>query len=428
MSSEWDGTSWAGSVREDAAPLVTGVIDTTRPYPSVDAQLLALQHSRQHAGIYAPLSVKQALSIPAVFRSVNLIAGMVGALDVQTWRDERIDDPVPRLIARPDPFLTRREFYGSGAWSLAAYGEAIAYVSAQGAYKEPLSVMLLPVNEVRVEWADEIHWQKRYYYRDRELDRERVKHIVKSLQPGQLRGFGPLQSCGAALSAASEADQWASTYFAEGGLSAVHLHSEGKLSDTEADIIRARWSETRGALRITSGGIVQTQNVSSSPDEAQLLETRLHSRGEVAVMFGIPGKLLEYAESGSSLTYQNVGEVMTEFVRQELAPGYLEPIEQAMSDLLPRAMEVRFDVSGIQRADVKTRYDVHEKAIRLGIYDAKWAHKYEGIDAPLPKKPEPVALGGGNDGAGAGQGNGVGAGVGAGAGNAVSGGAGSGAN
>jgi hypothetical protein len=60
--------------------------------------------------------------------------------------------------------------------------------------------------------------------------------------------------------------------------------------------------------------------------------------------------------------------------------GALEPLEQAFSDLLPRGTEVRFDVEGLQRADTKTRYEIHEKAIALGVYDVEHAQEVEGVE------------------------------------------------
>lgn len=96
-------------------------------------------------------------------------------------------------------------------------------------------------------------------------------------------------------------------------------------------------------------------------------------------MFGMPGKLLEYAMSGSSLTYENVGDLMTEFARTTLAPLYLTPIEEAITDFVVRRRTVRFDLGELQRADPRTRFDIHKIAIDSGIYDAAYAAMSEGI-------------------------------------------------
>ena len=114
--------------------------------------------------------------------------------------------------------------------------------------------------------------------------------------------------------------------------------------------------------QVTSGPIDAT-NMDVNPQGAQMLEAREYQNGDAARLFGIPGMLMEYSTPGSSLTYQNLSEVWTNFVRGCLAPNYLEPIEQALSDLLPRSTVVRFAVSGLQRADVKTRWEVYQAAV-----------------------------------------------------------------
>jgi hypothetical protein len=98
-------------------------------------------------------------------------------------------------------------------------------------------------------------------------------------------------------------------------------------------------------------------------------------------MFGVPGALLEFSAPGSSLTYQNITEVFTMFVKTCLAINYLEPMEQALSDLLPSSTAVRFNVEGFERADIKTRFEVYEKAVGLfGQEDAAgWARQREGL-------------------------------------------------
>lgn len=358
--------------------LETRAIDSFEDAPGLTEQLLAVQGLRTVP--FRQLGIREILEIPAQWRAVNLIAGLVGSFGMLAYRDGARLEPTPPRIARPDPFTDPREFYGGSAWNFATRGEFIWYHAALDLNERPLSLLNLPLAEVHVDWADDSHIQKTYRWRDRQLKPSRVTHKMKSLEPGALRGMGPLQMCGAALSAAAEADQWAARYFSEGGLTAVHLHSEAKLSDAEADAIRSRWIERRGTVRVTSGGVVQTTDVGVSAEDAQLLSARLHSRGDAAVMWGIPAKLLEYTESGSSLTYQNVGDVMTEFIRQELAPGYIEPIEQAMSDLQPRSIVTRMETRAVQRADPETRWGIHKIATEIGAYDAAYVRTDEGIE------------------------------------------------
>ena len=112
-------------------------------------------------------------------------------------------------------------------------------------------------------------------------------------------------------------------------------------------------------------------------------------------MFGIPGPLLEYSAPGSSLTYQNNESVWREFQAGCLSPYYLEPIEQAMSDLLTRSTVARFALAGLLRADSKTRWEIYEIATRVVGPEAadQIARQAEGLApgnidfAPVPLTP-----------------------------------------
>jgi hypothetical protein len=90
-----------------------------------------------------------------------------------------------------------------------------------------------------------------------------------------------------------------------------------------------------------------------------------------------------------------------DFLRRCLRPNYLVPIEQTMSDLLPRATVARFDADVLVLADIKTRYDTYGVGIDKQIISAEEARAFEGLapgdtdNAPVPFSPPqaiPTAL------------------------------------
>jgi hypothetical protein len=130
-----------------------------------------------------------------------------------------------------------------------------------------------------------------------------------------------------------------------------------------------------------------------------MLDGRNASNGDIARMFGIPGVLLEYNMTGSSLTYQSIPDVQIEFLKVCLAPSYFEPFEAQFSDLLPRTQAARFNTAGLQRADIKTRYDVYNLGIPLGVISVEEAQQQEGYlpgdieMMPVPPSPPAAVVG-----------------------------------
>lgn len=331
--------------------------------------------------------------MPAIFRAVSLISNLVGSFPLEAFRDgDRMGAP-PRIVQRPNPFTTPREFFAGTAYHMATRGEAFWYVGARDNDGLPISLIPVDPREVRVEW-DERHIEPVYHWRNKEMAPGQMRHIPFMRPPGELRGMGPLQLCGAAISSAIEANEWAAQFFAEGGVPTTNLHSATDLEDEEADALATAWKYSpHRTVKVTSGPI-ELRDVQIDPERAQLLEARMASNGDAATMFGLPGHLLAYSQPGSSLTYQSLDMVATEAVRFSIAPGYLEPIEQEFSELLTRSTVARFSVDGILRADIKTRFEVYEKAITVfGPDDGKrYAETGEGLTAgSVETMPVPAA-------------------------------------
>ena len=102
------------------------------------------------------------------------------------------------------------------------------------------------------------------------------------------------------------------------------------------------------------------------PSDAQFLETQAFTTTEIARLFGVPSSLLLAAVDGKSMTYSNVEQVWTEYVRFSLLK-VLREIETAWSAILPGRQRVRFRVDSLLRADRKTRFEGHKTAIEAGF-------------------------------------------------------------
>jgi HK97 family phage portal protein len=350
---------------------------------------------------YRMPSVRGALGVPAVLRAVTLIANTAGALSMTGIR-EGVRVPAterPRLIVRPNPLTTPGAFWRDTAFWKALYGETWWWVAKRDTDDLPMSLVNVPPYEVKVE---EDPADLRYpivRWRDRRMARGDMIQMMLTPDPSNpRRGVGPLQLCGAAISVAVESQEWAANFYAEGGFPSVYLKSDYHFEDEdEPTKIKQKWTATpSNTPHVLSPGL-EPGTLPVNTEGAQMLGARVHNNGEVALMFGIPGSLLEYVQSGSSLTYQNVGQRFDDFVKGCLWPNYLEGTEQAMTDLLPRTWVAEFDTDRFTRPDPKTRMEIHQIAIGAGVYDAEYAQVQEGIlpgsieTAPIPPSP-PAAI------------------------------------
>ena len=372
-------------------PMQERQIDSFVDHPGLTEQLMAVQGLTPRPWRVA--GVREALGVPAILRAVTLISNTTGALSLEAYRKDgtKLDNNSrPRIIVRPNPFTTPRDFYRDTAWSMASRGEAWWWVAKRDTDGTALS--LLPVNPAEVA-VTENERDLRYpiiEWRGRRMPNEDMRQITLAKEPGTLRGVGPLQLCGAAVSVAVEAQEWAANFFASGGYPSVVLKSEVDLTEAESAALKAQWANTPPNMPRVTTPNYSIEEFGANPQGAQMLQARDFQVGDVARMFGIPSSMLDYSPPGSSLTYQNLEMEFDKFVRACLWPNYLEAIEQAISDLLTRSTVARFNIDALLRADIKTRYEVYASGVGSGVLTPEEARTMEGLapgdveNAPVP--------------------------------------------
>ena len=381
----------ASLVVPDAGPQRLRVSD----FPSFDEQLATIQRRHSSPKPWVQPSVNEALGVPAVFGAVSLIAATIGSLSLEAFRQGVLltdSAQIPRLIVRPNPFTKPYDFFRDTAFYAATRGEFWWWIAARDVDGAAMSLYPVPPWEVTVEQNDRNRLRPKITWLGREIPNEDMRHHMYLPDHSGLRGVGPLQLNGAAVSVAVEAQEWAANFFS-GSLPSLVGTSQQDLSEDELKALDKQWLEKPPNLPrwMTSG-----MELGESPfdaQKAQLTESRQHQVGEAARMFSMPGALIEYQMGGSSLTYQNQADVWNDFQRRCLSPHYLEPIEQEISDLLTRATVARFNLKQLLRADPKTRMEVHQIAIETGVYTPDVAAREEGyapgsVDfAPVPLAP-----------------------------------------
>jgi HK97 family phage portal protein len=365
-------------------------------FPSFEQQMAAIWARQKQPRPWRSSSINEALGVPAIFSAVSLISNTVGTLSLEGFQlGQLLTDraQIPRLIVRPNPFSTPRDFFRDTAFYLATRGEAWWWIAARDVDDAPMSLYPVPPWEITVAQNDRNRLRPVITWLNREMRNEDMRHITYLPSHDGLRGVGPLQMCGAAASVTVEAQEWAANFFA-GSTPSIIGETDMDLSPEDMTKLDDQWNEKPSNLPRWVDNGLKVKDFTLDPSKAQLTESRQHQVGEVARMFSMPGALIEYQMSGSSLTYQNQSDIWNDFQRRCLSPHYLEPIEQEISDLLTRATVARFNTNQLLRADVKTRFEVYESGVvKSGVLTVEEARKMEGLDpgavdfAPVPLSP-----------------------------------------
>jgi len=139
------------------------------------------------------------------------------------------------------------------------------------------------------------------------------------------------------------------------------------LEDTEVTELLNDWAAAR---RTHSWGYVpwslDLNTLQWTPEQLQLAQARQHAVLEIARAVGLDPMDMG-VDTTSSHTYQNVEQRRFDLVDLVHSP-YLAAIEQRLSknDVLPRGIRAEFDVSAFLRADTKTRFEAYRIGIKAG--------------------------------------------------------------
>lgn len=317
-----------------------------------------------------------ALSIPGVYRGVNLIANAIGGLPLQDYRNGvRIE--TPPILSRPNPPETRIETLSAAISCCIIHGNYFALLGEPSSTGYPDT--FFPISPDRVQMKVEAG-RKIYLVGGQTFDQSEVFHVKGFSMPGDYFGVGLLQAQRQGLGTVIALNEYASRYFSGGGQPSGILYSSNPdLDAAEASLLKQQWMNHYGGRSREPAVLNEStkfEAISDNADEAQLVESRTFSLTEIANMLGLPAYYL--GAPNTSRTYSNIENEQQQLLRFSLAPWMIR-FEQAFSDLLPRGQVAKFNVDAFLRTDTLTRYQAHKIGIDAGFLTAEEARALEDL-------------------------------------------------
>ena len=188
-----------------------------------------------------------------------------------------------------------------------------------------------------------------------ELARENVTHIPFVSLPGAMRGLNSLEYAGVAYALALAAMEYGQRWFSQGASPSFLLSTDQKLGREEVERIAQKFLVEHSGLQsahlplVVDSGL-QVQKMSSTPDEAQYLNTLEYARSCIAAWFGLPAHLVGGTDDKGGVWGKTVMEQGIQLVDFTLS-GYIVRLEEAFSSLLPFGVRAKLDESSIVRSD-----------------------------------------------------------------------------
>ena len=317
-----------------------------------------------------------AMQVSAFYACITLIAGAIASLPLAFF--ERTDDGGRRRIKhdywwlfneQPSPLIPAAVFweYIVGTKYLNGDGFAPMVRNRAGIVTE-----VLPISPLETEV---------------ERDRNTLRYLVNSEYLGRFGvhqddmlhfhgfGFNGRRSISVIKHAARMAvgtqlaqDEFAARFFAQGAQPSVVIRYPGGAPAEMIEQLRQRWQERQAGLDNAHKPLVLTNNgdvkeLTMSPEDAQLLESRRFGVEEIARAFGVPPFMIGSTEKTTSWG-SGVEQMGQGFVRFTLR-RILKRFEQELNRKLFRTSKYfcEFNVDALQQGDLKAQGEYFQKAL-----------------------------------------------------------------
>ena len=318
-----------------------------------------------------PLSVVEAAGIAAVRRCVTLIANAVAGSPWTQWADE-VRVPNLPIVNRPARLMTRREW----TWRVVANMALndISYIYMTGGVDDmgvPGSLIPLPKEVVAPSgFVDPYGIFPPTSYRLSgvlgDVSAEYIIPLRSVFWPGvppHLAGI--INMSRQVLMSGYAADAYTAKYWQGGGSPTTVISTDQELTNAQADNIAARWRDRRKQGPDTPpvlGKGAQAKPWGADIANLSAVEARREIAIEIANLFGVPARYLNVAIGGAAQTYANLNDESLSLERYTLT-GFMDPIEDCISDLLPEGNRMRLDMSRLTRAGQEARYRAWSNAL-----------------------------------------------------------------
>jgi hypothetical protein len=368
--------SWtAGMTLEDRFPDVA--LQVTVP-PEMTQGMTA-------GGAIAPrISRAEALQVPAVLRSRNLIAGTLARLPIHVRDKERkisspttlldqIDPDIPNVVTFANTYEDLL-FEGISWWRILEVGwhGFPTFAVHIGHSRVSVAGWVPPVNGVGPSTGGQV------YIDGRPVPDSEVIRFDSPNPPLLVHAARAIRTC-------LVLDRTASGYAEQPVPLGYFSPKEGmrpREDDSTIQGLLDKWEAAR--LRRVWGYVGAAWDIHTLQFNAEQIQ---HAVLEIARAAGVDPE--DLGVSTTSRTYQNAEQRRLDLVDFTLA-HYMSAVEQRLSmrDVLPRGYEAKVNLDGFLRSDTKTRYEAHKIALDAGFETIPEVRELE--DRPPIRQTAPV--------------------------------------
>lgn len=345
------------------------------------------------------VSAEEALKIPAVSSSVELITSSVAQLPIYLYKEnekgeiEKIEDRrVFLLNNEPNDFVNAHTYKKQLVKDYLFYGAS--YSKVEKVRNDVTAIYSLPIEEVSVAKYRQNAYQNTalvnvsYGSKKESFTPDELIVVLKDSEDG-ITATGILKANEETLRLAIDEQDYTTSILKNGALPIGVLKSSARLTEAAINRLRQSWenlysgAKKAGKTIILEEGLDYTP-ISMKPNELDLTNVRKHTVSEIARIFNVPESMINSSANKYASNEQN----NIYFLQYCLAP-ILTSLESSFDKSLLLESEKEegyffgFDVSELLRTTEKEKIETTVRAMEKGllsINEARAKINYPSID------------------------------------------------
>jgi len=311
-----------------------------------------------------PLDVEGALRIAAVFDAVRIISEDVASLPLHVYDGKGASRSKVEYLRlsellhdAPNDYQTAMDFREALTASLLIAGHGYAEIERMQS-GEIAALHFIDPYRVAIQTTD---GRLRFSIDGKPFPSKDIFHLHGFSTDGIHARAIAQQACDS-LELSRSLDIYGREFFRKGGNLKAVLKSDRKLSDEARERLRegfrllySNGPAAGNSVAVLEDGIDYHQ-LTSKPEESQLLELRRFQVNEVARWFRLPPHMLGDLERA---THSNIEQQAIEYVRYSLRPWLIRWEQAIKRQLLDGDRYAEHNVEGLLRGDIKSRYEAY---------------------------------------------------------------------
>ena len=320
----------------------------------------------------------KALLLSAVYRCVECISDTVAQLPLKLYsidaKGYKVEDTGNELYdiltKQPNEKMTAFAMIKAAVISTVLTGNGYILIRREG--KKVKDLLYIPSGLVNIiESPEKVEYQVTGY---KQLVPASDMIHLKNISLDGVRGVSTLQYARITLGIASASENTANNFFKSGGAISGILSTPNPLSSKQKEDARQSWAAAYGSNNDKNGiavldGNWSFQELSISPADAQLLESRKFNVIDIARFFGVPPtKLFDNV----GVNYNSLEMSQLAFLTDCIQPLLVKIEQEFECKLFNRGergkYEVKFDTTMMLRTDKTTLANYYNTMFNMGVY------------------------------------------------------------